>query len=267
MPTWSDRPWPECTGPGSSFAVVRRCPSQSEMRRLRLTLDGPTHADGDAYDDGALPDLTSGLMWLVTALVGMAVQVLPGTDHSHMAWVVGLAAFAFAWGVTSIVLGTCGLVMSLRLRALVTAAMMPVVALALWATGGATSYLQPVLLFTALFVAWFFPPPLAWPLVGLFVFAYASPLTYDPDAVSLGYPARAVVFAVAVAGLAVTMQYLKRRLVHAEVRQRAITKLDPLTEVSNRRGFDLALARAHEQEERHALVLFDLDHFKAINDA
>jgi diguanylate cyclase (GGDEF)-like protein len=236
------------------------------MRRIRLTLDRPVHADGDPYDDGALPDLTSGLMWIVTAVVGLAVQVLPGSDHSHLGWVVALAAFAFAWGVTSILLGMHDRIMPRAQRALVTAAMMPIVALALWATGGATSYLQPVLLFTALFVAWFFPPPFAWPLVGLFVAAYASPIAYDPDAVSLGYPARAVVFAVAVTGLVVTMQYLKRRLVHAEVRQRAIAELDPLTAVHNRRGFDLALARTHEREERYALVLFDLDRFKSIND-
>jgi diguanylate cyclase (GGDEF)-like protein len=237
------------------------------MRRVKLTLERPVHADGDPYDDGALPDLTSGLMWIVTAIVGLAVQVLPGTDHSHLAWVVILAGFAFSWGVTSILLGIHDRIMPLAQRAVVTAAMMPIVALALWATGGATSYLQPVMLFTALFVAWFFPPPLAWPLVALFVAAYASPIVYDPDAVTLGYPARAVVFAVAVTGLVLTMQYLKRRLVHAEVRQRAIAELDPLTAVHNRRGFDLALARTDANEERYALVLFDLDRFKAINDA
>ena len=43
--------------------------------------------------------------------------------------------------------------MPIGLRAVVTGAMMPVVALALWATGGATSFLQPILFFTVLF-AW-----------------------------------------------------------------------------------------------------------------
>jgi diguanylate cyclase (GGDEF)-like protein len=237
------------------------------MRPPRLNLDRPLHADGDPYDDGPLPDLTSGLMWLATAVVGMAVRVLPGTDHSHKGWVLLLSGFAFAWGAISVVLGLRGWIMSLGLRAIVTAAMMPVVALALWATGGATSYLSPVLLFTVLFVAWFFPPRYAWPLIALLVCAYASPLVYDADAVSFGYPARAVVFTLAVAGLTFTMQFLKRRLVSAEVRQREIAERDPLTSVANRRGFDLTLAKTHEREKEYALVLFDFDDFKAINDA
>ena len=236
------------------------------MRSPRFNLDRPLHADGDPYDDGPLPDLTSGLMWLATAIVGMVVQALPGTQHAHMGAVVTLCAFAAAWGVLSIVLGLRGWIMSLQVRALVTAAMMPVVAVALWATGGATSYLQPVLLFTVLFVAWFFPPKLAWPLVALLVGAYASPLLYDADAVSLGYPARAVVFALAVTGLTFTMDFLKHRLVSAEVRQREIAERDQLTGVANRRGFDLSLARTSERENAYALVLFDFDDFKAIND-
>jgi diguanylate cyclase (GGDEF)-like protein len=237
------------------------------MHAPRLSLDRPLHLDGDPYDDGPLPDLTSGLMWLVTGVVGMAVQAMPGTDHSHMGWVIGLSAFAVVWGAISVLLGLRGAVMPLGRRALVTAVMMPIVAVALWATGGATSYLQPVLLFTVLFVAWFFPPSMAWPLVALLVGAYASPLLYDADAVTFGYPARAVIFTVAVSGLTMTMQFLKRRLVSAELRQREIAERDPLTAVANRRGFDLALARTHEREERYALILFDFDDFKQINDA
>ncbi|MGH2762052.1 MAG: GGDEF domain-containing protein [Thermoleophilaceae bacterium] len=237
------------------------------MRLLGPSLERPLHADaGNTYDDGALPDLTSGFMWIATAAMGLFALLLPGTDRAHLGWVIALAAFALAWGGFSVWLAMRGHVMSIGWRALVTAAMMPIVALALWATGGATSYLQPVLFFTALFVAWFFPPRLAWVLTALFVAAYAGPLAYDPRAVSDGYPARTLAFAVAVSGLAIAIHFLKHRLVRAEVRQRLFAELDPLTAVSNRRGFDVALARADELGERYALVLFDLDEFKAIND-
>jgi diguanylate cyclase (GGDEF)-like protein len=236
------------------------------MRAPKLSLDRPLHEDGDPYDDGPLPDLTSGLMWLATGIVGLAVHLLPGTDGSRMGWVYALCGFACAWGVISVVLGLRRVIMPLGQRALVTAAMMPVVGLGLWASGGATSYLQPVMLFVVLFVAWFFPPTMAWPLVGLLVAVYASPMLYDSAAVELGYPARAVVTAVVVTGLTVTMQFLKRQLVAAEMRQREIAERDPLTAVANRRGFDLALARTHELEEQYALILFDFDDFKRIND-
>jgi diguanylate cyclase (GGDEF)-like protein len=236
------------------------------MHRLRSTLNRPLHRDGDPYDDGSLPDLTSGLMWFATGVNGLLVQWLPGTPHGHVNWVFGLCGFALAWGAFSVFLGFRGWTMPLRWRALLTAAMMPLVGVALWATGGATSYMQPVLLFTALFLGWFFPPRLAWPLVALFLVAYASPLVYDANAVEHAFPARVFGFSVAVIGQTLAMQILKLRLVRAELRQRTYAALDPLTEIANRRAFDHALALAEEIEETYAVVLFDLDDFKSIND-
>jgi hypothetical protein len=36
------------------------------MRGLRDSLEHPQHADGNLFDDGPLPDLTSGVMWTAT---------------------------------------------------------------------------------------------------------------------------------------------------------------------------------------------------------
>ena len=222
--------------------------------------------DVNPYDDGPLPDLTSGLMWLATGLFGLIAQWLPGTGHDHVNLVYGLCLFALAWGAFSVIAGLNRWTIPLELRAAVTALTMPVVALALWATGGASSYLAPVLLFTALFIGWFFPPRLAWPLVVCFLFAYASPLLYDPDEVDLSFPARLLGFSVAVIGQTIAMQILKVRLVRAEMRQRTFAQLDPLTGNTNRRGFEDALERAQAGGDPYALVLFDLDDFKSIND-
>ena len=60
----------------------------------------------------------------------------------------------------------------------------------------------------------------------------------------MGYPARLVMFALAVAGATVAIQFLKGRLVRAELHQRTMAERDPLTGVSNRRAFDAALERA-----------------------
>jgi diguanylate cyclase (GGDEF)-like protein len=229
-------------------------------------MNPPARNRGPLHDDGPLPDLISGLMWLATAVVGVAVLALPGTPHPHLGVALVLAGFAAGWGVLSLWLGVTARTMDIQTRAAVTAGMMPVVALALWATGGARSYLQPVLLFTALFIAYFFPPRLAWPLVALFCAAFFSPLLYDPDAVAVGYPARGVLFLVAVAGQAVTVHYLKHRLLQAEAVQRGMAERDPLTGLFNRRSFDDALARATDEGGPAALVLFDFDGFKAVND-
>jgi diguanylate cyclase (GGDEF)-like protein len=211
-------------------------------------------------------------MWLATAVIGLAVLVMPGTVRTHLGWVLALSAFAAGWGGISFWLGIRSQTMSITRRAAVTAGMMPIVALALWATGGVNSFLQPVLLFTALFLAYFFPPRLGWPLVVLFVCAYASPLIYDRAAVSSAYPARVVTFAAAVAGEMLVMHFLKRRLLAAEERQRRMAELDPLTGLLNRRSFDAALQDlfAHRaatgEAGEAALVLFDFDEFKLIND-
>jgi diguanylate cyclase (GGDEF)-like protein len=222
--------------------------------------------DVNPYDDGPLPDLTSGLMWLATGVFGLIAQWLPGTGEDHLYLVYGLCLFAIAWGAFSVLAGVKRWTMPLELRAAVTALTMLLVALGLWATGGASSYLAPILLFTALFIGWFFPPRLAWPLVACFLFAYASPLFYDPDAVNVSFPARLLGFSVAVIGQTIAMQYLKVRLVRAEMQQRTFAQLDPLTGITNRRGFEAALAGAQASGEPYALVLFDLDDFKAIND-
>jgi diguanylate cyclase (GGDEF)-like protein len=205
-------------------------------------------------------------MWIGTGVVAVIALLLPGSPDAHLGWMLGLAAFAVAWGAFSLHMGLhWERAMSIERRTVVTAAMMPVVGVALWATGGATSFLAPVLLFTALFVAYFFPPRLAWPLVGLFVAAYASPLVYDDVATGVAYPARATLFTLGVVGATYAMQVLKHRLVRAEAHQRAMAELDPLTGLPNRRSFDIALADGARRRSA-ALVLFDFDGFKAIND-
>src|SRR5215203_464870 len=64
--------------------------SPGSMNRLRASLDRPLHRDGDPYDDGPLPDLTSGLMWIAAGLTGLAAQAFPGTGPEHQTLVLGL---------------------------------------------------------------------------------------------------------------------------------------------------------------------------------
>ena len=224
----------------------------------------------DPRDEGVLMNVTSGLMWLAAGLGGTLALALPGTSHAHMGWLLALSTASFAWGALLMSLrfpkpGTC-----LELRAITTAALIAVVGVALWATGGADSFLQPILLFTGLHVAYFYPPRLAFPLLLLFVATYASPLLYDAGAVADAYPARLLLFTISLLATYAIMRLLKRRLVAAEQRQRAMAERDPLTGLANRRAFDSALAAAVEQRDRHgrsaALLLIDFDDFKAVND-
>jgi diguanylate cyclase (GGDEF)-like protein len=222
--------------------------------------------DEDPRDEGRLADLTSAGMWTTAGIVGSAMFLLPGSPHEHIGVGLAIAGFAVLWGAVSLLLYRTRTTMSIGVRALVTATTAPIVLAAIWASGGASSFLGPLLLFTSLFIAYYFPPRLAWPLVGLFALVFASPLVYDPTAIEVAYPARALGYAVALAGETFVMQLLKRRLLRAEARQRVMAERDPLTALYNRRSFDAALASALRDSEGTALVLFDFDEFKAIND-
>jgi diguanylate cyclase (GGDEF)-like protein len=222
--------------------------------------------DEDPRDEGRLADLTSAGMWTTAGVVGAAMLLLPGSPHEHAAIGLVIAAFAVAWGVISLLLYARRWTMTIGTRALVTAGVAPVVTAAIWASGGASSYLGPLLLFTSLFVAYFFPPRLAWPLVALYALVFASPLAYDPTAIDVAFPARALGFAVAIAGETFVMRLLKRRLLRAEARQRVMAERDPLTALYNRRSFDAVLGAALRGPDGTALILFDFDDFKAIND-
>jgi diguanylate cyclase (GGDEF)-like protein len=220
----------------------------------------------DPRNEGRLADLVSAGMWTTAGLVGAAMFALPGSPRDHLAAGLAVAGAAVLWGLISLVLYLTRLTMPLSTRAVVTATTAPLVAAAIWASGGVDSFLGPLLLFTSLFIAYFFPPRLAWPLVVLFILVYATPMLYDPTALADAYPARALAFAVAIAGESVVMQLLKRRLLRAEARQRVMAERDPLTALFNRRSFDSALDRALAGPDGAALVLFDFDEFKRVND-
>ena len=68
-----------------------------------------------------------------------------------------LAGFAVGWGLFSLHLASRGRGMSVGTRSRHGRHHAGRGAV-LWATGGATSFVQPVMIFTALFISYFFPP-------------------------------------------------------------------------------------------------------------
>jgi diguanylate cyclase (GGDEF)-like protein len=58
------------------------------------------------------------------------------------------------------------------------------------------------------------------------------------------------------------ISHRKRR----EAELKAVALTDPLTSLANRRAFDMFMATAHEAAGASFVALFDLDHFKAVND-
>ncbi|HEY7077564.1 MAG TPA: GGDEF domain-containing protein [Solirubrobacteraceae bacterium] len=208
----------------------------------------------------------SGVLWLAGAAVGAAGWLLPGSPHGHAALYWTLLAATALYGLGCVTRAIPWHRVPVAGHALVVLAFQPAIVADLWLTGGADSFLGPALVLPMLYVAYFFPPRLAWPLAAVEIATYASPLLYAHRPAAHLLPARTLAYAVAYVGLTATIQFLKRHLVAAERRQRDMAHRDPLTGLANRRAFDAALAGCLAGAERFAVLLADLDDFKGIND-
>jgi len=237
----------------------------------------PGRLISEAPDEQQRMGRISGWLW-VASFVGVIGAFLPGADHVGIGWVIGLSAVIFLYGLGSVTGVIPWSRASLTALAIGMALTIPVAGLGLYITGGSLSYIEPLLICSLLYAAFFFPARWAWPLAVELVLVAGTPLLYDNGAVENAYVPR--YFALVAGYLAATwvMVMLKRRLVEAEARQRDFANRDSLTGVANRRNFDVTLkreltVRTHPRRARRegdprplAVLLLDLDDFKGVND-
>src|SRR3954447_7670271 len=207
----------------------------------------------------------SGLLWLAAAAVAVVCRFLPDAPDNHTLLFWGLVGLTTLYAAGCITRAIPWQRVPIGGHALAVIVLQPLVGAGIWLPGGADAYLGPMLVLPMLYVAYFFPARYAWPLAGLEVATYASPL-FTSQAPHHLLVARSCSYAVAYAGVVVTIQFLKRRLVSAERHQHRMARVDPLTGLTNRRGFDEALSLALASGERFTLLLADIDYFKQIND-
>lgn len=232
----------------------------------------------EATDERARMGRISGWLWIVAALVGAVGVFLPGAEYASVGGALALSGGVLVYGVCSVT----GVIpwerASMNALAVGMAVTIPVAGLGLYLTGGSLSYIEPLLVCSLLYAAFFFPARWAWPLSIELVIAAGTPLLYDPHAIENAYLPRYLALTAGYLAATWVTVGLKRRLVDAEVRQRDFANRDPLTGVGNRRAFDAAFqqelaARSHPRRSRRegdvvplALLILDLDEFKGIND-
>lgn len=220
----------------------------------------------------------SGWLWITAALVGATACFLPGAMHVGVGWVLALSAAVLAYGIGSVTGAIPWEKASMNALAIGMAVTIPVAGFALFLTGGSLSYIEPMLVCSLLYAAFFFPARWAWPLSIELVLTAGTPLLYDSQAIENAYLPRYLGLAAGFLVATWVMVGLKRRLVDAEARQRDFANRDPLTGVGNRRNFDATLqrelkartqprgGRREGDESPLALLLLDLDDFKGVND-
>lgn len=219
----------------------------------------------------------SGCLWMVGALVGAGAAFLPGAIHEALPWVLAMSALVFLYGLGS----ATGFIpwrhASMNTLAIGMVVTIPVIAVAIYLSGGSLSYVEPLLVCALLYAAFFFPARWAWPLSIELLLVAGTPLLYDSDAVDNAYVPRYAALVVGYLAATWVMVGLKRRLMDAEAQQRDFANRDSLTGIGNRRAFDAILQRELEartrprgrhgvEESPLALLLLDIDDFKGIND-
>jgi diguanylate cyclase (GGDEF)-like protein len=238
------------------------------------------HSASLVEDDGerARMGRISGGLWVIGGLIGIVGAFLPGAAHQGLPWIIGLSLLVLAYGIGSVT----GLIpwerASVRALGIGMVVTVPIVGFALYLSGGSISYIEPLLVCSLLYAAFFFPPRWAWPLSIELVLVAGTPLLYDGDAIDNAFVPRYLALVAGFLAVTAVTVRLKGRLVAAEAYQRDIANRDPLTGVGNRRAFDAALRRALTERseprggrrdadrEPLALLLLDLDDFKVIND-
>jgi diguanylate cyclase (GGDEF)-like protein len=231
----------------------------------------------DLDDERVLIGVTGGVLWLVGAIAGVVAQLMPGAHEIDLPLFLGLAVGIMGYGLWSISGVFDWSKVSVTQHACATAALTPLLGVVLWATGGQHSYLLPLMVLPLLHIAYFFRWQVSLPLTIELILVSGSPILYESE-IADGSLSRLVTFAAVALMVVTVLRTLKGRLVAAEAEQRQIAQLDALTGLANRRRFDEALdaavaaagdpaaGRRGADARSFAIVLFDLDRFKLVND-
>jgi diguanylate cyclase (GGDEF)-like protein len=248
------------------------------MLRRHAQITRKAAAYAEAPNERARMGRISGVLWIVAGIVAAVATFLPGAEHVGTAWVLALGAAVLLYGLGSVTGVVPWQRASMKALAIGMAVTIPVVGLALYVSGGSLSYVEPLMVCSLLYAAFFFPARWAWPLSIELVLVGGTPLLYDSHAVENAYPSRYLTLAVGYLAATWVMVGLKRRLMDAEAYQREIAHRDPLTGVGNRRSFDVILhselaarsrpsgGRRGADESPLALLIIDIDDFKGVND-
>jgi diguanylate cyclase (GGDEF)-like protein len=235
-------------------------------------------AFAEAPDERARMGRISGVLWILAALITVVSCYLPGAEHVAMRWVFAICGGFFLYGLIAVLGWLRWDRASMKVLGIGMVLTIPVIGLGIYFTGGAMSFVQPMLVTTLLYAAFFFPAKWAWPLSIELILIAGTPLLYDPDAIDNAFLPTYVALVAGFLSATWVLVGLRKRLLAAELHQRSIANRDALTGVANRRHFDEVLQRQLARRTRPiggrrqvdqsplALLIVDIDDFKGIND-
>ena len=124
-------------------------PAETSTRRSGAFAD-------DAGEQARMGRISGGL-WIVAALTAAVATFLPGASHVGLGWLIALDVLVLLYGIGSVTGVIPWQDASMNALAIGMAVTIPVVALAMYMTGGSLSYIGPFLVCSLLYAAFFFP--------------------------------------------------------------------------------------------------------------
>jgi diguanylate cyclase (GGDEF)-like protein len=150
-----------------------------------------------------------------------------------------------------------------------------VITVLMWLTGGRDSPYYELLLLWGGYTGAAHPPRRVAVFLVVLIAAGLSPMLYEPvdSGVAAGFGVRVATWTILAVLANAWMQSVRNQrasLIAGERQAQGEARIDPLTRLGNRRGFDEALGRhinlAHRSGAALSIVVADLDDFKSIND-
>lgn len=225
----------------------------------------PTQLMGTATER-LLAGRLAGLLYVLGGATVVTLPLLPGGTTAHYGWIGVIGGLCLVWGLLCLFVVDFEDAPSLVFL-IPAAAALVLIGVTMATTGGAGSPARYFTFFLLVYVAAFYPPRQAWPLLAGCVAVQYLPLAYDSQATGGQYVGELLSLTVVIPVLGAVI--LKGKTLLVELRSEAEDQAmhDPLTALANRRAMLRWLEERFDRDHQEplGLLLVDLDGFKDVN--
>jgi diguanylate cyclase (GGDEF)-like protein len=206
-------------------------------------------------------------LYLTGAATALLLPLMPGVPVDSVAVLIAVAAAGGVWGLLALTVVPWERVPPI-VSHLSSFAGLPITAVVMAETGGATSPARFYLFFMVFYCCYFYPPREAAFFVAGAAAVHALPVLYESDLADSGFLSELLVILPTYAVLGGLISISKALTNRLREESLVLALTDDLTGVSNRRAFEAALdalVAGNRAGDGTGLLLVDLDDFKEAN--
>jgi len=218
-------------------------------------------------EERAIAGKLAAALYLTASATALLLPLMPGVPIDDTAVLVVIAAGGAVWGIAALTIVPWERVPPI-VSHLSSFAALPITAVVMAETGGATSPTRFYLFLLVFYCCYFYPPREAAFFVAGSMVVHALPVLYESDVADSGFLSELLVILPTYAVLGGLIAVSKSLTVRLRAESLVLSLTDDLTGVSNRRAFEAALdalVAGQRAGDATGLLLVDLDDFKEAN--